>query len=143
MIEGDWRAAALEWERIGCPFERALALALAEGNEEAQLSALSIYDELGAQPAAKALRQTMRRQGIKGIPRGPRPVTRANPEGLTAREMQVLELMVEGLSNADIARRLSVSAKTVDHHVSSVLSKLNVHTRQQAASLARKRNILL
>lgn len=136
MIEGDWRAAALEWERYGCPFERALALA--EGDREAQLTALSIFDGLGAQPAARALREKMRREGIKGIPRGPRPLTRANPAGLTAREMQVLELISEGLSNADIARRLSVSIKTVDHHVSSVLTKLNVHSRMQAASIVRK-----
>lgn len=140
MIEGDWRAAASEWEQIGCPFERALALA--EGDREAQLTALSIFDELGARPAARALRQKMRRAGVKGIPRGPRPVTRANPAGLTAREMQVLALISEGLSNAAIAQRLSLSAKTVDHYVSSILSKLNVHTRVQAASIARKQSPL-
>ncbi len=136
MIAGDWRAAALEWERIGCPFERALALA--EGDRDAQLTALSILDELGARPAASMLREKMRRDGLKGIPRGPRPETRANPQGLTAREIQVLQLISDGLSNGEIARRLSVSVKTVDHHVSSVLAKLNVHRRAQAASIANK-----
>jgi DNA-binding NarL/FixJ family response regulator len=99
---------------------------------------LSIFDDLGARPAASALREKMRREGVKGIPRGPRPRTRANPQGLTAREMQVLELIAEGLGNADIAWRLSVSIKTVDHHVSSILAKLNVHSRTQAASIARQ-----
>ncbi len=136
MIARDWRAAALEWERMGCPFERALALA--EGDREAQLTALSIFEGLGARPAVSMLREKMRREGLKGIPRGPRPVTRANPQGLTAREMEVLELISEGLSNAEIAQRLSVSIKTVDHHVSSILGKLNVHTRTQAASIAGK-----
>lgn len=136
MIQGDWRAAALEWEQLGCPFERALALA--QGDQEAQLTALSLWESLGARPAANALRETMRREGMKGIPRGPRPLTRANPEGLTAREMQVLDLISEGLSNAEMAARLLVSVKTIDHHVSSILSKLNVHSRIQAASIARK-----
>lgn len=136
MLEGDWRAAAAEWERIGCPFERALALS--EGDRDAQFAALSIFDHLGARPAAQALRERLRRQGEKGIPRGPRPLTRADPHGLTAREIEVLELIAEGLSNADIAQRLFISEKTVDHHVSSVLSKLNVHTRARAAAVVRK-----
>lgn len=136
MIEREWRAAAREWEKIGCPFERALALA--EVDPEAQLIGLSIFDELGARPAARALRQKMRRAGVKGIPRGPRPPTLANPNGLTSREFQVLGLISEGLSNAAIAHRLSVSPKTVDHHVSSILAKLNVHSRLEAASIARK-----
>jgi DNA-binding CsgD family transcriptional regulator len=140
MLEGDWQAAAAEWARIGCPFERALALS--GGDRDAQLAALSIFDQLGARPATTALREQLRRQGEKGIPRGPRPFTRANLHGLTAREMQVLELISEGLSNAEIARRLSISAKTVDHHVSSVLSKLDVHTRAEAAAMARKKLIL-
>jgi DNA-binding CsgD family transcriptional regulator/tetratricopeptide (TPR) repeat protein len=139
MIAGDWRTAAMEWERIGCPYERAMALA--EDDREAQFQALAIFEKLGAQPAARALRKKMRLGGVKGLSRGPRPATRANPEGLTAREMEVLALLVDGLSNAEIARRLSISMKTVDHHVSTILSKLNVHSRLEAAAAARQKNI--
>jgi len=59
--------------------------------------------------------------------------TGANPAGLTAREVQIVGMLDEGLRNADIAARLHLSAKTVGHHVSSVLSKLGVRTRGEAA----------
>ena len=64
---------------------------------------------------------------------GPRPNTRANPAGLTARELEVLALIAQGLRNAEIAERLVVSTKTVDHHVSAILRKLGVRTRGAAA----------
>jgi DNA-binding CsgD family transcriptional regulator len=84
----------------------------------------------------------LRREGERKIPRGPRPSTRANPHGLTASELEILGLVSEGLSNTNIARRLSISAKTVDHHVSSILSKLDVRSRTEAATAARKENLL-
>ena len=139
-MEGDWRLAAAEWERIGCPFERAMALA--DGDPEAQVQALAIFEQLGARPAVKALREQMRRGGVKGIPRGPRPTTRANPEGLTARELEILALLVDGANNAEISRQLSIALKTVDHHVSKILEKLDVHSRLEAAAAARQKKIL-
>ena len=139
MMGGDPQAAAAEWERLGCPYERALALA--EGSVEDQKVALGIFEQLGAHPAERALRARLHLEGIKGIPKGPRPGTRANPEGLTAREMEILALLVDGLSNADISAQLSISLKTVDHHVSTVLAKLNVHSRLEAAAAARQKNI--
>jgi DNA-binding NarL/FixJ family response regulator len=84
----------------------------------------------------------MRQQGRRGIPRGPRPSTRANQAGLTSREGEVLGLLAEGLSNAEIARRLSISSKTVDHQVSAILSKLNVHSRMQAIAVAASQGLL-
>lgn len=140
MMAGDWRSAAAEWERMGCPYERGMALA--EGDQKAQFQALAIFEQLGAVPAARALREKMRQEGVKGLPRGPRPVTKANPEGLTAREMEILALLVEGFGNAEVAKQLSISLKTVDHHVSTILGKLNVHSRLEAAAAARQKNIL-
>ena len=135
-IAGDWRAAAEEWERLGCPYEQARALA--DGDTGAQINALEIFDRLGARPAADELREKMRAAGARNIPRGPRPATRENPFGLTDRQMEILGLLVEDLTNAEIAARLHLSPKTVDHHVSAVLAKLDVHSRDEAADLIRR-----
>lgn len=139
IIAGDWQTAADEWERLGCPFERGLTLA--EGDINAQHSALAIFDELGAYPAVQFVRERLGTQYVKK-PRGVNTSTRANPEGLTAREMDVLALLDQGMSNAEIAGRLSISAKTVDHHVSAILTKLQVHSRLEAAAVARQKKIL-
>jgi DNA-binding CsgD family transcriptional regulator len=134
-IGGDWRAAAEEWERLGCRYEQACALA--DGDAEAQLAALEIFERLGARPAADALRQKLRAAGRRA-PRKPRSSTRENPFGLTGRQVEILRLLVDDLSNAEIAARLHISLKTVDHHVSAVLAKLDVHSREEAAALARQ-----
>jgi len=140
QIAGDWRGAAALWVQIGCPYEQALALA--DGDASAQRSALALFERLGAQPAMALVRQRMRQQGIEGIPRGPRPSTRTNQAGLTIRQLEVLLLMAEGLPNAEIASRLSTSLKTVDHHVSAVLAKLDVHSRAQTISTAYQLGII-
>lgn len=140
MIEGNWRVAATAWDELGCPFEKALALA--QGDAPAQIEALLMLRGLGARPALEWLKGELRRQGVKGIPRGPRPGTRRNPAGLTNRELEVLALLAEGLSNSAIAARLSISKKTVDHHVSALLSKLNVATRSEALAIAYREHLL-
>ncbi|MFD0743469.1 LuxR C-terminal-related transcriptional regulator [Phytohabitans flavus] len=98
-----------------------------------------MLDELGASRAAGYVRARLRDRGlVVRAPRGPRRATAAHPAGLTARQAEVLALLVEGLSNAEIAARLTLSAKTVDHHVSAVLAKLGVTSRGQAVAAARR-----
>jgi DNA-binding CsgD family transcriptional regulator len=136
LLAGDWRAAAGAWQALGCPYEQAQSLAL--GDEEACVQALGLLDGLGARQAAQRLRRQLRRRGNLRVPRGPNRSTAANPAGLTGRQVEVLGLLAEGLSNAEIAARLSLSAKTVGHHVSAVLAKLGVGSRRQAAAAARR-----
>ena len=133
-MRGDWRAAAAAWREIGCPYEEATALA--DGDEAARLKALAIFDSLGAGPAAERLRQVLRASGVRGIPRGPRPSTKENAAGLTNRQLEVLALIADGLSNSEIGDRLFISPKTVDHHVGAVLAKLEAGSRAEAASIA-------
>jgi DNA-binding CsgD family transcriptional regulator len=140
QIEGRWAEAAELWRQIGCPFERALALA--EGDGDARREAFAILESLGASATLTALREWLHSAGIRGVPRGPRTTTAANPARLTKREMEVLLLLVKGLPNAEIARRLVRSEKTVDHHVSSILSKLAVRTRTEAASTAHRLGLI-
>ncbi len=134
-IRGDWRAAAAAWESLGCPYEQARALA--EGDQDAQVAALQIFERLGARPAIDEVRQKLQAAGVQSIPRGPRQATLENPFQLTNRQMEVLALLVENLTDAEIAARLVISPKTVGHHVSAVLARMNVKSREEAAELAR------
>jgi DNA-binding CsgD family transcriptional regulator/tetratricopeptide (TPR) repeat protein len=141
QISGDWRGAAEAWQGLNCPYEKARALA--DGDQPAQNQALEIFDRLGAAPAAAMLRRRMRDAGKRRIPRGPRASTLQNPHGLTHREMGILGCLAEGLSNARIGERLHISPKTVDHHVSSILAKLQVKSRAQAAAEAMARGLIV
>ncbi|HEX3975588.1 MAG TPA: AAA family ATPase [Solirubrobacteraceae bacterium] len=135
QLSGDWSRAADAWREHGCVYEAALALA--DSDDTAALRrALDHLQELGARPAAAIAARRLRELGEHGLPRGPRPQTRENPAGLTARQLQVLPLLAEGLRNAEIAQRLVVSPKTVDHHVSAILGKLGVHSRGEAVAEA-------
>jgi DNA-binding NarL/FixJ family response regulator len=95
-----------------------------------------VFDTLNAAPAAHAARRKLRALGLRHLPRGPQPSTRANPAGLTDRQAEILNLLRDGLTNADIAERLVVSVRTVDHHVSAILQKLGVTNRRDAAAAA-------
>ena len=135
QIAGRWQEAAEAWETIGCRYEQAIALADA-GTTEPLLKSLEILDGLGAKPAAGMIRRTLSDLGVRSVPRGPRSTTRGNPAGLTSRQVEVLRLMAAGLTNGEIADRLFISPKTVEHHVSAVLQKLEVTGRKEAAARA-------
>src|SRR5690606_10012263 len=107
LLDGDWRGAARCWEALGAPYERALALLA--GDAPAQREALAIFDSLGATAVAAHVRALLRRRGVSRIARGPRAATRANPAGLTPREMEVLAELGRGASNKRIAQALALS----------------------------------
>jgi DNA-binding CsgD family transcriptional regulator/tetratricopeptide (TPR) repeat protein len=136
-LAGDHEAAAQAWERLLCPWEAALARFDA-GTEPSLRSALAGFEALGAEAAVRLCRRELRRLGVRSVPTGARSATREHPAGLTPRESEVLDLIVEGLRNDEIATRLVISVKTVDHHVSSVLGKLGVASRGAAATEARR-----
>jgi len=138
-IRGDWRGAARAWKALSCPYEHACMLAW-YGTEVEQREAHSILQQLGAAPAAHLLRKKMRAQGVRGIPRGSRTSTRSNQFGLTRRESEILALLSQGLRNSAIGRRLFVSTKTIDHHVSAILTKLGVPSRAEAVAMVREKS---
>jgi DNA-binding CsgD family transcriptional regulator len=133
--------AAVRWQALGCVYEAALALAQAD-DDGALRQAHDTLDELDAPAAAAVVARRLRERGVRGVPRGPRPSTRRNRARLTARELEVVGLLAEGLRNADIAERLYLSPRTVDHHVAAVLRKLDVRTRGEAVAAVRRLDLL-
>lgn len=136
MLTGTPRRAADAWAELGWPYHRALALA-GTGADPDALAALALLDGLGARQAAWRLRRDLRRRGVR-VPRGPIRTSSANPHRLTVRQLEVLVLLADGLTDAEIAGRLSLSVKTVGHHVSAVLAKTGATSRRRAADEARR-----
>ncbi len=134
-LEGDVRLAAARWAELDAPYEAAVVLAGAD-SEDLLLRALEQLQGLGASAAAAIVARRLRDRGARGVTRGPRSSTRANPANLTGRELEVLTLLSQDLANAEIAERLVLSRRTVEHHVSAILHKLSVQTRAQAAAEA-------
>lgn len=131
LAGGDWQAAARVWAERGCPYQQAVALA-DSSEPEALLEALSILDSLGAAPLARQVRAGLRQLGVLNVPRGPMAGTRENPAGLTERQLEVLQVLADGLTNGEIASQLVLSVRTVDRHVAEILAKLGVASRRQA-----------
>jgi DNA-binding CsgD family transcriptional regulator/tetratricopeptide (TPR) repeat protein len=139
LITGEPLAAAECWRAIGDRYQ--VALCLGESDDgDALAEALTIADELGAEALAPRLRRHMRGLGLS-VPRGARPATRANPVGLTSRQLEILALVGTGATNAEIARMLFLTPKTVEHHVGAVFAKLRVTNR--AAAVARAHELAL
>jgi DNA-binding CsgD family transcriptional regulator len=141
QIRGEWHAAAAEWGALGCPYERGWALA--DGDRPAQLLALEIFEKLAAIPARDYLRKIMQDQGMQRIPRGPNLKTRQNPFKLTSRQLEILGLLAKGLSNNEIADQLVISQRTVEHHVSAILGKLEANTRAEVIAKAWEQGLIL
>ena len=136
-LAGQFEAAAAAWNELGRPYESALALADV-ASEAALRQSLELLTSLGARATAALVTRRLRTIGARDIPRGPRPTTRRNPAELTARELEILQLLDEGLPNATIAERLYLSPRTIENHVSAILRKLNAHNRTEAVTNARR-----
>ncbi len=140
-ITGRFEDAAALWRTLGCPYDAAMSLSQAQ---DAALL-LRAHDELvalGARPAAQLIRRRLRERGVQGLARGPRPTTKTNAALLTRRELEVVRLLAQGLRNVEIADRLILSPRTVDHHVSAILRKLDSRTRGEAAAAAGQLGLL-
>lgn len=137
QLAGDTTGAAATWTRLGCPYDAALAQAGAPDEPMLRI-ALAALQAIGARPAAAMVARRLRSLGVRAVPSGPQSWTRENPAELTRREVEVLSLVQQGLTNPEIAGRLFVSRKTVNHHVSAILRKLGVARRGQAAAEANR-----
>jgi DNA-binding CsgD family transcriptional regulator len=129
-LAGDWRSAVRIWTDLECGYDAALARLA--GDVSALVDADRAFESVGARTAAAITRSRLRATGARNGTRGPRAGTRANPYGLTTRQLEVLELVRAGLTGSEIARRLHISPKTADHHVTAILAKMDVRSRTEA-----------
>ncbi len=140
-LAGRWAESAAAWDAIEMPYDAAWAL-LDSGEVDLVREALDRFEHLGTTAASRLARQTLKRLGADSVPAGVRAATRAHPAGLTQREQEVLALVVDGLTDEQIAGRLVLSVRTVHHHVSSLLAKLGVSSRREAADEALRRGLV-
>jgi ATP/maltotriose-dependent transcriptional regulator MalT len=141
FLDGSFEEAAHEFRRLSMPYEAALALVDSCDHVLARRG-LDVLDRLGAAAVAAKVRRDLRSRGLTIVPARRRSTTLANPAGLTNRQVEVLRLIDEGLTNAQLAQRLCLSVKTVDHHVSAILAKLEVTGRRDAIRRGREVGIL-
>lgn len=140
LLADDWQTAADLWEKPNTPYFQAFALI--GGDIESHYRAQAILETLGARATIGHVRKLMRSRFGRITHRGPRASTKANPAGLTIRQMDVLRHIEMGKSNIEIGDTLFVSAKTVDHHISAILGKLDARSRGEAVAIARAMQIL-
>ncbi|MFD2573067.1 ATP-binding protein [Spirosoma soli] len=140
VTEGKVAEAAQYWQAKGCAYEAAIVLF--QGTDAQKREALKMVQAFEAVATIRRMKQDMQSARVRNIPRGKRPSTKSNPAGLTNRELEILQLLRQSLQNKEIADRLFISAKTVDHHISSILGKLNVHSRAKAVQEALRLGIL-
>ncbi len=140
MQAGEWAEAAQAWDELGCPFWAATALTRLPDLEPSR-RALELVRKAGASAFEHAVLRARAAAGL-AVPRGPRRAHRNLPHQLTARELEVLRLLADGLSNAEVGATLFLSQKTVGHHVSSVLRKLGEPSRSRAVAAARREGIV-
>lgn len=140
-LNGDIEAAYSAWRTLGMPFNAGMSLLHNQlGPKQVRqfyvLKAWQIFENIEAKSALQWIRNIALIEGFTDIlpkaRRGPYAKTRQHPIGLTNKEQQVLKLLVTGASNQQIAESLSRSNRTVENHVSSILSKLNVDNRVEA-----------
>jgi DNA-binding NarL/FixJ family response regulator len=141
VLDGHYAAAADDFHRRSMPYDAALAL-VDSGEPTYAARALDILDRLGADAVAAKVRRDLRASGQAVVPTRRRATTRSNPAGLTARQVEVLRLLNDGLTNIELADKLFLSVKTVDHHVSAILTKLDVGNRRDAVRKARELGLL-
>lgn len=141
LINRDFTQASAAFERLSTPYDAALALVDSD-DPAATRRGIDVLDRLGADAVAAKVRAGLRAAGNLAVPGPRRASTLANPAGLTARQVEVLRLLGDGLTNAELAERLFLSVKTVDHHVSAILTKLEVTRRRDAVRRARETGIL-
>jgi DNA-binding CsgD family transcriptional regulator/tetratricopeptide (TPR) repeat protein len=141
LADGRWRKAAEMWRAAGYRYEYAAALTESPEADD-QLTALAVLDALGAEPLARLVRARLKSLGVTRVPRGPAPATRVNRARLTERQVEVVQLLAQGMTNAEIARQLVLSVRTVESHVASALAKLGTNSRTGAAARAADLGIL-
>jgi DNA-binding CsgD family transcriptional regulator len=141
QMSGRVAEAAAAWRALDFPYHEADALADSDDEDDLR-RAWKLFDELGATRRAADTARRLRSAGARDLPRRRQASTRENPAGLTDRQLEIARMVAAHLTNQEIAERLFLSPRTVDHHVSAILNRLDVTNRRHAAQRCRELGIL-
>lgn len=145
-LEGDFAASGTAFAQLGADYLANVCFALAKDPHMVSAGLAALHRQ-GAKAAVSRLTKLLETRGLTRqdvtLPRGPYKAARENPFGLTAKEMTVLEHLAQGLSNAEIADEMSRSQRTIEHHVSAILQKLEVENRLAVLLLLREQPWIL